>query len=62
VIAVFADFFSPVDPKARNVSFAPPDKISWFVPGEGPTPGWRLLPWCFPIVESTNTIPSHSSP
>jgi peptide/nickel transport system permease protein len=51
-VAVFAPFFAPVDPKAPNVGFAPPDKISWYVPGDGPEAGWRLLPVVFPIVES----------
>jgi peptide/nickel transport system permease protein len=51
VIALFAPFFAPVDPKAPNVAFAPPDKISWFVPGEGEGTGWRILPVTFPIIE-----------
>jgi peptide/nickel transport system permease protein len=51
IIALFAPFFAPVDPKAPNVAFAPPDKISWYVPGEGPEAGWRILPVTFPIVE-----------
>jgi len=51
-IAVFAHFFAPVDPKAPHLSFAPPDKISWYVPGDGPSSGWRLLPVAFPIVET----------
>jgi peptide/nickel transport system permease protein len=51
IIALFAPFFAPVDPKAPNVAFAPPDKISWYVPGDGPEAGWRLLPVVFPIVE-----------
>jgi peptide/nickel transport system permease protein len=57
VVTVFAEFFSPVDPKARNVSFAPPDRISWYVPGDGPEAGWRLLPVAFPIVESDEYDP-----
>lgn len=56
-VAVFAPFFAPVDPKAPNVGFAPPDKISWYVPGEGPQAGWRLLPVVFPIVESDELDP-----
>lgn len=57
VTAVFAEFFSPVPPKASHVSFAPPDRISWYVPGEGPEAGWRLLPVAFPIVEGEEFDP-----
>lgn len=56
-VAVFAPFFAPVEPKAPNVGFAPPDKISWYVPGDGPQSGWRLLPVVFPIVESDELDP-----
>ncbi len=52
IVSVFAPFFAPVDPRAPNVAFAPPDKISWYVPGDGPESGWRLLPVVFPIVET----------
>lgn len=52
LMAVFADFVSPVDPKARNLSFSPPDRLSWHVPGTGEGAGWRLRPVVFPIVES----------
>ena len=57
IVSLFANFFAPVDPKAPNVGFAPPDKISWFVPGDGPEAGWRLLPVVFPIVESDELDP-----
>jgi peptide/nickel transport system permease protein len=57
VIAIFADFFAPVDPKAPNIAFVPPDKISWYVPGDGPEAGWRLLPVAFPITESEELDP-----
>lgn len=56
-IAAFADFFAPVDPKAANIAFVPPDKISWYVPGDGPESGWRLLPVSFPITESDELDP-----
>lgn len=56
-VAVFADFFAPVDPKAPSESFQPPDKISWYVPGDGPDAGWRLFPVSFPIVESDELDP-----
>jgi len=38
------------------VAFAPPDKISWYVPGEGPEAGWRILPVTFPIVEKEGEV------
>ncbi|UWR13422.1 ABC transporter permease [Sulfitobacter mediterraneus] len=47
-VSLFAPFFAPLNPKAPNVGFQPPDKISWYVPDEG----WRLFPVSFPIVES----------
>lgn len=56
-VALFAPFFAPVDPKAPNVGFSPPDRISWYVPGDGPQSGWRLLPVVFPIVESDELDP-----
>jgi peptide/nickel transport system permease protein len=56
VIAVFADFFAPLDPKAPYTAFSPPDRISWYVP-EGPDAGWRLWPVVFPIVESEELDP-----
>ena len=56
-VSVFAYFFSPVDPKAQNVAFAPPDKISFYVADQG----WRCCrspsrPW-----RPTSSIPSPSS-
>ena len=51
--SLFAPFFAPLNPKAPNVSFQPPDKISWYVPDQG----WRLLPVSFPIVESDELDP-----
>ncbi|SMY06677.1 ABC transporter permease [Flavimaricola marinus] len=56
-VALFAPFFAPVEPKSPNVGFSPPDKISWYVPGDGPEAGWRLLPVVFPIVESDELDP-----
>lgn len=52
-IAVFADFFAPIEPKQANIAFSPPDKVSWYVPDEG----WRLFPVSFPIVESEELDP-----
>jgi peptide/nickel transport system permease protein len=53
VVAVFADFFAPVDPKAPDIAFAPPDRISWYVPDQG----WRLTPVSFPTVEGEEFDP-----
>ncbi|MFO1144879.1 MAG: ABC transporter permease [Amaricoccus sp.] len=52
-VSVFAYFFAPVDPKAQNVAFAPPDKISWYVPDRG----WQLRPVAFPTVETDELDP-----
>ena len=57
LIAIFAPFFAPNDPKAPTVGFIPPDKVSWYVPGDGPDAGWRLLPVAFPIVEGAELDP-----
>jgi peptide/nickel transport system permease protein len=51
--AVFADFVAPVDPKAPDIAFAPPDRISWYVPEQG----WRLTPVAFPVTESDELDP-----
>lgn len=51
--AIFADFVAPVDPKQPDVAFAPPDKVSWYVPGEG----WRLTPVAFRITETDELDP-----
>jgi peptide/nickel transport system permease protein len=53
IVAVFADFFAPVNPNAPGVGFAPPDKISWHVPDQG----WRLTPVAFSITESDELDP-----
>lgn len=47
IISVFADFFAPMDPNAQNISFAPPDSISFEAPGGG----FSLIPYVYPIVE-----------
>ncbi|MCC5974993.1 MAG: ABC transporter permease [Rubellimicrobium sp.] len=52
-VAIFADFFAPVSPRGAHTAFHPPDKISWYVPGEG----WRLRPVAFPIVEGAELDP-----
>ncbi|PYE82422.1 ABC transporter permease [Pseudoroseicyclus aestuarii] len=57
IVALFAPFFAPVDPKAPNVAFAPPDGLSWHVPGEGPEAGWHLMPVSFPLTEGAEYDP-----
>jgi len=47
IIAVFGDFFAPMDPNQQNISFAPPDSISF----EAPQGGFSLMPYVYPIVE-----------
>ena len=56
ITAIFAPFFAPLDPKAPNVAYAPPDRLSWHVPGDGPESGWRLWPVVFPVVESEDEL------
>jgi peptide/nickel transport system permease protein len=53
VMAVFADFFAPVDPKASYLGFAPPATISFF-DGDGT---FSLIPRVYPIVESDELDP-----
>jgi len=48
VMAVFADFFAPVNPKASYEGFSPPAHISF----SGPDGSFSLLPKVYPIVES----------
>ena len=48
VMAIFADFFAPMDPKQADIAFAPPDEISFFSPDGSFTP----LPVVYPIVET----------
>ena len=57
LIALFAQFFAPVDPRCAYVGFAPPDKVSWYVPGDGDNAGWRLFPVVFPTVEGAESDP-----
>jgi peptide/nickel transport system permease protein len=48
IIAVLADFFAPMDPNQPNISFAPPDSITF----EAPSGGFSLLPVVYPIIET----------
>jgi peptide/nickel transport system permease protein len=48
IVSIFADFFAPMNPKQQNISFAPPDTISF----EAPDGSFSLLPYVYPIVET----------
>lgn len=48
VISVFADFFAPMDPKAANLPFAPPDTIAF----EDPAGNFSLIPYVYPIGDT----------
>jgi len=53
IMAVFADFFAPLDPKATNVGFAPPDTLS-FVRQDG---SFSLMPVVYPLSEGEEFDP-----
>jgi ABC-type dipeptide/oligopeptide/nickel transport systems, permease components len=48
VISIFADFFAPMDPKAANLPFAPPDVIAF----EDPDGNFSLVPYVYPIGDT----------
>jgi len=48
VIALFGDFFAPMDPKRTELPFAPPDVIAF----EDPAGNFSLLPYVYPIGET----------
>ncbi|QDZ11082.1 ABC transporter permease [Devosia ginsengisoli] len=48
VISIFADFFAPMDPKAANLPFAPPDVIAF----EDPSGNFSLVPYVYPIGDT----------
>lgn len=48
VVSIFADFFAPMDPKAANLPFAPPDVIAF----EDPDGNFSLIPWVYPIGDT----------
>jgi peptide/nickel transport system permease protein len=53
VMAVFADFFAPMDPKEQGTSFTPPDVIMFTAPDGS----FTLIPKLYPIVESDELDP-----
>ena len=52
IIALFADFFAPMDPNASTASFQSPDVISFKRPD-----GYSLWPVAYPVVEGTELDP-----
>jgi peptide/nickel transport system permease protein len=53
VMAVFGDFFAPVDPKASGVGFSPPSHTSFTAPDGS----FSLLPYVYPMVETDELDP-----
>ncbi len=47
-MALFADFFAPVNPKENGVGFAPPETLSF----RAPDGSFSLIPRIYPIVET----------
>ena len=52
IVALFADFFAPMNPNASTSSFVSPDKISFFT-----NDGFTLWPVAYPIAESEELDP-----
>ncbi|SHG90242.1 peptide/nickel transport system permease protein [Kaistia soli DSM 19436] len=48
IMALFADFFAPVNPKENGVGFAPPETLSF----RAPDGSFSLIPRIYPIVET----------
>ncbi|KKB10388.1 ABC transporter permease [Devosia chinhatensis] len=48
VVSIFADFFAPMDPRATNLPFAPPDLIAF----EDPQGNFSLIPYVYPIGDT----------
>jgi peptide/nickel transport system permease protein len=48
LMALFADFFAPMNPHRNTIAFAPPDDISFFAPDGS----FSLIPYVYPIVET----------
>ena len=48
LMAVFADFLAPINPKATMLAYAPPTQVT-FVDANG---GFHLRPFYYPVVES----------
>lgn len=48
LMAIFGDFFAPMDPKRADIAFAPPDVVLF----EAPDGNFSLIPFTYPIVET----------
>jgi peptide/nickel transport system permease protein len=48
IMAVFADFFAPMNPKEPGISFAPPDAVSFTAPDKS----FTLRPRIYPTIET----------
>jgi len=48
LMAVFGDFFAPMDPKRAEIGFAPPDHVEF----SAPDGSFSLIPYVYPIVET----------
>ena len=48
LMAVFGDFFAPMDPKRAEIAFAPPDHVEFAAPDGS----FSLFPYVYPIVET----------
>ncbi|WP_404406336.1 ABC transporter permease [Pelagibacterium halotolerans] len=53
LMAVFADFFAPMDPKRSELPFAPPDMIAF----QDPQGNFSLIPYVYPIGETGELDP-----
>ncbi len=53
LMAVFADFFAPMNPKDQGTSFTPPDVVMFIAPDGS----FSLIPKLYPIVESDELDP-----
>lgn len=48
VMAIFGDFFAPMDPKRAEIAFAPPDHVEF----SAPDGSFSLFPYVYPIIET----------
>ncbi len=48
IMALFADFFAPVNPKENGIGFAPPETLSFMAPDGS----FSFIPRIYPIVET----------
>ena len=53
LMALFADFFAPMDPKEQGTSFSPPDALMFTAPDGS----FSLIPKVYPIVDTDQLDP-----